>query len=105
MAISPTGTKQKNTISPSAQGHDVQEDETPLAKAQGKGSDRFLPLSILLSAVMLCAVYAIVNLLFERYILFSPSSSAITVVFRMDRVAGTLSACTLQECRPLKEGP
>lgn len=105
MAVSPTGAKQKTPLSPIPEGPDVRGDAATPVKAKGKGADRFLPVSILLSALLLGGAYTVVNLLGDRYILFSPSSSAITVVFRLDRVAGSLAACTLQECKPVKEGP
>lgn len=104
MAVSPTAAKQRVTVSRSPEGSDVG-DAAPPTKVKGKGEDRFLPISILLSALVICTAYTGVNLIGERYTLFSPSSSAITVVFRMDRVAGTLSVCTLQECKPVKDGP
>lgn len=59
--------------------------------------------SIFMSAVLAASVYLITSVIVDRYTLGSVPNSANIVVYKLDRLTGTLQFCTSVECQRLRE--
>jgi len=79
-----------------------QSSESDLPKRE-KYFSTALSRSIFISALLVASVYLTTSFIVDRYTLASVPNSANIVVFKLDRLTGTLQFCTSLECQKIRE--